>query len=72
MLDHQGRISIPATVARESVFVSTVISNSLAHDIAYVMDYANLATALSAQMQASIELIGIIRELSVEPIVFAK
>ena len=71
MLD-QGQISIPTTVTREPVSVSTVTSYSLACDIAYVMDDANLATAFSAQMQASIETIGIIRELSVEPIVLSK
>ena len=46
MLGHQGQISIPDTVARGPVFVSTVIWYSLANDIHDVMDNNNLATAL--------------------------
>ena len=48
MLDHQGQISIPATAARGPIYVSTVISYSLAYDATDVMDDDNLATALSA------------------------
>ena len=38
MLDHQGQISIPATAERGPVFVSTVVSYSLAYDATDVMD----------------------------------
>ena len=45
MLDHQDQISIPATVAKEQVFVSTVVSYSLAYNATDVMDNDNLAAA---------------------------
>ena len=45
MLDHPGEISIPATVARGPLFVSTVFSYSLAYDATDVMDTDNLASA---------------------------
>ena len=48
MLDHQGQISIPATAARGPVFVSAVVSYSLAYDATDVMDNDNLAPALEA------------------------
>ena len=72
MLDLQGQISNPATVARGSVFVITVVSFSLAYDATDVMDDDNLATALSAQMQVTIVLIGMVKKLLVVPIVLAK
>ena len=72
ILDHQGQISIPYTAARGPVFVSTVISYSLAYDAADVMDNDNLVMSLSAQIQISIALIGIVRKPSVEPIILAK
>ena len=72
MLDHQGQISIPVTVARGPVFVSTVISYSLAYNAADVMDNKNLATALKAQIQMSLVLIGTVRKPSIKPIVFLK
>ena len=72
MLDHQGQISIPATAARGQVFVSAVVSYSLAYDAADVMDNDNLATALEAQIQISIVLIGAVRKPSIDPIVLAK
>ena len=72
MLNHQGQISIPAMVAREPVFVSTVVSYSLAYDATDVMDNNNLASALEAQIQISIALIGMVRKPSIEPIVLAK
>ena len=62
MLDHQGQISIPTTVARGPVFVSAVVLYSLAYNAADVMDNDNLATALEAQIQISIVLIGTVRE----------
>ena len=62
MLDPQGQTSIPATVAIEPVFVSAVVSYSLAYDAADVMDNDNLATALEAQIQISIALIGTVRK----------
>ena len=67
MLNHQGQISIPATVIRGPAFVGAVISYSLAYDATDVMD----PTALSAQIQISIALIATVRKLSVEPIVLA-
>ena len=69
MLDHQGQISIPTTAARGPVFVSTVVSYSLAYDAADVIDNDNLATALEAQIQITIALIGTIRKPSTDPIV---
>ena len=48
MLDHQGQISIPTTATRGPVFISTVVSYSLAYDAADVMDNDNLAIALEA------------------------
>ena len=72
MLDHQGQISIPTTVKRGPVFVSTIVSYSLAYDAADVMDNDNLATALEAQIQISIALIGMVRKPSIDPIVLAK
>ena len=69
MIDHQGQISIPATVAREPVHISTIISYSLAYDATDVMDNDDLAAALSAQIQISIVLIGMVRKHSVELIV---
>ena len=70
MLNHQ--ISNPATMARGPVYVITVVSYSLAYNAAYIMDNDNLATALSAQIQISIVLIGMGRKPSVEPIGLAK
>ena len=72
MLDHQGQISIPTTAARGQVLVSAVISYSLADDDTDVMDNHNPATALEAQIQISILLIGMVRKLSIDPIVLAK
>ena len=72
MLDHQGQISIPTTVARGPVYVSTVVLYSLAYDAADVMDNNNVVTAMSAQIQISIGLIGMVRKPSVELIVLAK
>ena len=63
---------ILAMATKGSVFVSTVVSYSWAYDAVDVMDNDNLATALSAQIQISIVLIGTVRKPSVEPIVLAK
>ena len=71
MLDYQGQISIPTT-ARGSVYVSAVISYSLAYNATDVMDNDNLATALSAQIQNGIVQIGKVRKPSVESIVLVK
>ena len=62
MLDHQGQINIPAAVTRGQVFVSAVVSYSLAYDAADVMDNDNLVTALLAQIQISIVLICTVRK----------
>ena len=72
MLHHWSQISIPATAASGSIYVSTVILYSLAYDATDVMDYDNLATALPAQIQISIALIGMVRKPAIEPIVLAK
>ena len=50
MLDHQGQISIPVTMARGPVFVSAVVSYSLAYNVADILDNDNLASALEAQI----------------------
>ena len=60
-LNHQGQISIPATVAKGPVFISAIISYSLAYNAADVIDNDNLAAALSAQIQINIALVGINR-----------
>ena len=52
-----------------SIFINAIILHLLAYDAADVRDDDNLAIALSAQIQVSIGLIGIVRKLSVEPIV---
>ena len=72
MSDHQGLISIPATVTRGPVFVNAVILYSLAYDIVDVMDDDNLATAFSAQIQVSKVPSGTVRKPSVDPIHLAK
>ena len=72
MLDHPGLVSIPTTVARGPIFVSAVVSYLLAYDAADVMDNDNLATALEAQIQISIVLIGMVRKPSIDLIVLAK
>ena len=71
MLDYQGQISITATAARGPVYVSAVISFSLAHDAIDVMDNDNLVTELLAQIQISIVLIGTVKKPSVQPVVSA-
>ena len=72
MINHQGQISIHATVAREPVFVSINVSYSLAHDAADVIDNDNLAAAIESQNQIIIRLIGAVRKASTDPIVLAK
>ena len=64
MLDNQGQIGIPATVASGPIFVNAVILFSLAYDATDVMDNDNLETALAAQTQVSIALIDMIRKPS--------
>ena len=48
------------------VYVSAVISYSLAYNATDAMDNDNIATALSAQIQISIALIGMVKKPSVE------
>ena len=72
MLDHQIQISIPTTAARGTVFVSAVVSCSLAYSAADVMDNDNLATPLEAQIHISIALRGMVRKPSIDPVVLAK
>ena len=69
MLYHQSQISISAKAARGPVFVSAVVSDSLAYDAAGGMDNDNLATALEAQIQMSIALIGMVRKPSIHSII---
>ena len=69
MLDHLCQISIPTNSGKGPVYVSTVVLCSLAYNAADVIDNDNLVTALSAQIQISIVLIGMIMKPSVEPIV---
>ena len=54
MFDHQDQSIIPTTVAREPMYVSTVVLYSLAYDAADIIDNANHATELSAQILISI------------------
>ena len=72
MTNHQGQISIPATAAREPVFVSAIVSYLLAYDAANVMDNDNVAIALESQIQISIALIGAVRKPLIDLIVLAK
>ena len=58
--------------ARGPVYISAIVSHSLAYDKADVMDSDNQAIALSDKIQINIPLIGTVRKQSVEPIVFAK
>ena len=55
-----------------SVYISAVISYSLVYDATDVMDNDNLATVFTAQIQVSIVMKGMVRKLSVEPIVLTK
>ena len=55
------QISIPVTVAKGPVYDSAVVLSSMAYDATDVMDTDNLATALSAQIQISIALIGMVK-----------
>ena len=59
-------------MARRLVFVSAVVSYSLAYDATDVMDNENLLAALSAQIQISVALIAMVRKPSIEPVDFAK
>ena len=61
MLDHQGQISIPATVTRGPVFVSSVILYSLAYDATDAINNHILANALLAQINISIVLISMVK-----------
>ena len=72
MTNHQEQISIPATAASEPVFVSAVVSYSLAYDASDVMDNDNLVTAFESQIWISIVLTGTVRKPSLDPIVLAK
>ena len=72
LMCYWGQISILATAAREPVYISAVILSSLAYDAPDAMDYDNLETALSTQIQFSQALIFTVRKESVEPIVLAK
>ena len=56
---------------RGPVFVSTVVSYSLAYDAPDVMDNDNLVITLESQIQIIISLIGMVRKPSIEPIVLA-
>ena len=57
---------------RGPVYVNAVVSYSLAYNATDLMDNDDLATALSAQIQISITLIGMVKKPPVEPIVLAK
>ena len=53
------------------MYVSAVVSYSLAYDTANVMDNDNFVTASTSQIQISIELIGMVRKPSIEPTVLS-
>ena len=69
---HWGQISIPATVARRPEYVSAFILYSLAYAVADVMDNDILTTALSAWIQISMALIGMVKKPSIAWIFLAK
>ena len=69
MFNHQGQIRVLATAAKGPVYISTLVSYSLAYDAADVMDNADLATAWSAQIQISIALIDAVKKPSVDPLI---
>ena len=54
------------------VFLSAVVSYSLAYDAKNVMDNDNLTYALEALIQISIALVGTVRKPSTEAVVLAK
>ena len=58
--------------SRSDQYPYQVVSYTLAYDAIDVMDNDNHATALSAQIQVSIALIGTVRKPSLQPKVFAK
>ena len=62
MLHHRGQISISTIMARGPLFVSAVVSYSLAYDATDIMDNDNLVTALENQIQTSMVLIGMVRK----------
>ena len=53
-------------MAREPVFISTVVLYSLAYDAIDVIDDENLVTALEDKIQVRISLTGTDRKLSIE------
>ena len=59
-------------MARGLVFVSTVVSHSLAYVATDVMDNDNLVTALEAQIQINVVLIGTVGKASIDLILYAK
>ena len=62
----------PWHISKGPVYVSSVVSYSLAYHAAEVMDNDNLATAVLAQIKISIALIGMVIKLLEKPIVLAK
>ena len=64
MLDHQGQIIFPATMASIPAVISAVILYSLACDAVDVMDDDNLAPAFLTQIQVNIVLIGMVKNVS--------
>ena len=59
-------------MVRETVFVTAVFLYLLVYNVIGVIEDDNLVTALSAQIQVSIALIGMVRKPSVDPIVLGK
>ena len=53
VLDHQGQISIPATVTRGPVFVNAIVSYSLVYDAADVMDNNNLQLHMNTRFRSA-------------------
>ena len=54
------------------MYVSAIISYSLAYDATDVMDNYNLPTELSTKIQITMSLIGTVRKPVIEPIFLAK
>ena len=71
ILDHQDFTVLPFTLEMGPAFISAIISYSLMYNAVDVMGDDNVATALSAQIQISIALIGSVEKPSVERIVLA-
>ena len=65
MTNHQGQIILPATVARELIFMSPIILYSLAYDAIDVMDDDTFVIALEDHIQIRVAPIGMVGKLTI-------